>query len=57
MVAIQLPAPRLGGGGLTHNGYRVQPLSVLIKLIAGKLTERMVQAHDVARELHSLGTQ
>ena len=57
VVAVELPAPRLGGGGLPHDRDVVLPLAVLVEVVAGQFAEGLVEAHDVARELQPPGAE
>ena len=53
VMAVELPAPRLGGRGLAQHRDEVQPFAQKL-MIVRELGQRFVQAHDVARELQPL---
>ena len=54
VMAVELPAPRLGGRGRAHHGDVVEPLAVVLEVVVVQLAQRVVQLHDVARELSPL---
>jgi hypothetical protein len=53
VMAVELPTPRLGGGGLSHDRDEIQPLAEKL-MVAGELGKSFVEAHDVARQPHAL---
>ena len=57
MVAVELPAPRLGRRRLAHHRDVVAPLAVAIEVVVVQLAERVVEPHDVARLLQPLRAQ
>src|SRR5262245_49149901 len=56
MMAVDLPAPGLGGRRLPHNAHPIEILTVL-----GESPRHfhygLIEAHDVTRSLKSLGAQ
>src|SRR5262245_187000 len=56
MMAIELPAPRLTRGGLSHNAEPVKVLTVLIEP-AGHLHDGFIETHNVPRGLKPLDAQ
>ena len=57
VVAVELPAPRLGRRRRAHHRDVIAPLAVAIEVVVVQLAERVVEAHDVARLLQPLGAQ
>ena len=53
VMAVELPAPRLGSRRRPHHRDVVPPFAVLVEVVAGQLGERLVEAHDVARLLQA----
>ena len=47
-MAVNLPAPRLAGGGRTHHRDVVQPFAVLLKVVIVQLAQMVIESHDVA---------
>jgi hypothetical protein len=56
VVAIDLPAPGLGGRGVAHDAHPVGPLAEL-DVALGQLPDRLVEPHDVARGLEAGGAE
>ena len=54
VVAVDLPAPGLVGGGLAHHGDPVEPLVVLGEVAAVQLAQGAVEVHDVAAQPESV---
>jgi hypothetical protein len=57
MMAVELPAPRLGRRRRAHHCDPVQPLVVLDEVVVVELAERAIQLHDVAAQLQPLRAQ
>src|SRR5262245_1563715 len=56
VMAVDLPAPGFGGGRLPHNTHPIEILTVL-RESTGHFHDRLIETHDVARGLKSLGAQ
>lgn len=52
VMSAKLPAPGVGGRGLAQDGDVVEPLAEE-SVVAGKLGQRFIQAHDVARKVEA----
>src|SRR5262245_13512051 len=56
MMAVDLPAPGLDGRRLPHDAHPIEILTVL-RQSPGHFHDGLVETHDVARGLKSLGAQ
>ena len=52
VVPVELPAPRLGCAGLTHDGDPVKPLAIFIEALR-QFRQRTIELHDVLRLFES----
>ena len=56
MMPVELPSPGICGGRRAHHREVVQPLAVLVEVLA-QLGEMVIEPHDVARLLEPSGAQ
>src|SRR5215475_12390638 len=56
MMAIDLPAPGFGVGRLPHNAYPIEIFTVFCES-SRHFHDGLIESHDIARGLKSLGTQ
>lgn len=56
-MPVELPSPGLRGRRFAHDGDPVTSFSIADKVVIVELAQRMIQLHDVARELQPFGAQ
>ena len=57
VVSVDLESPGILGRGLAHHRDVVTEFAILLHVVVIQLAQRVIESHDIARQLHPLGAE
>ena len=57
VMAVDLPAPRLGGRWRPHHGDVIEPLAIRLEIVVVQFAQRVIELHDVAAQRQPAGAE